>query len=64
MAKDYYLILGVPLDAAPGEIRSAFRRLALQYHPDRRGEAGTRAFRDISEAYDVLSDPAQRARYD
>lgn len=64
MAKDYYLILGVPLDAAPSEIRSAFRRLALRYHPDRRGASSPREFQDISEAYDVLSDPARRARYD
>lgn len=64
MAKDYYLILGVPLDAPPDAIRSAFRRLALRYHPDRRGEASVRVFQDISEAYDVLSDPVRRARYD
>ena len=64
MAKDYYLILGVPLDAAPDEIRSAFRKLALRYHPDRRSGAGAGPFRSISEAYDVLSDPARRARYD
>ena len=64
MAKDYYLILGVPLDAAPDQIRSAFRKLALRYHPDREGESSPAAFRDISEAYDVLSDPTRRARYD
>ena len=64
MAKDYYFILGVPLDAAPDEIRSAFRKLALQYHPDRRRESSPGTFQDISEAYGVLSDPAQRARYD
>ena len=64
MAKDYYLILGVPLDAAPDQIRSAFRRLALRHHPDRRRESEPGAFQNISEAYNVLSDPAQRARYD
>lgn len=64
MAKNYYLILGVPLDAAPEEIRSAYRRLALRFHPDRRKESGPGAFQDISEAYAVLSDPVQRARYD
>jgi len=64
MAKDYYLLLGVPLDAAPAEIRSAFRKLALRYHPDRRGGSRPGRFQDISEAYDVLSDPARRARYD
>jgi DnaJ-class molecular chaperone len=64
MAKDYYLILGVPLDAAPDQIRSAFRKLALRYHPDREGASSPAAFHDISEAYDVLSDPTRRARYD
>ena len=64
MAKDYYLILGVPLDAAPDEIRSAFRKLAFRYHPDRRGETGSGDFQRISEAYNVLSDPARRASYD
>lgn len=63
-AKDYYLILGVPLDAGPDEIRSAFRKLALRYHPDRVRGASPDAFESISEAYDVLSDPTQRARYD
>jgi curved DNA-binding protein CbpA len=64
MAKDSYLILGVPLDAAPDRIRSAFRRLAPRYHPDRRGESSSGKFRNISEAYRVLSDPVRRARYD
>ena len=64
MVKDYYLILGVPLDAAPEEIRSAFRKLALQYHPDQLREAEAARFREISEAYEVLSDPVRRARYD
>jgi len=64
MAKDYYLILGVPLDAAPGEIRSAFRRLARRYHPDRRTDPSPAEFQRISEAYGVLSDPVRRARYD
>jgi molecular chaperone DnaJ len=64
MAKDYYLILGVPLDAAPDEIRSAFRKMALRHHPDRQRESSPRRFQDISEAYGVLSDPFQRARYD
>jgi hypothetical protein len=64
VAKNYYLILGVPLDASPDEIRSAFRKLALRYHPDRREEPSTVAFRDIFEAYGVLSDPARRAGYD
>ncbi len=64
MAKDYYVILGVPVDAAPDEIRSAFRRLAREHHPDRTADENPRRFRNISEAYGVLSDPGQRARYD
>jgi DnaJ-class molecular chaperone len=64
MVKDYYLILGVPIDAAPGAIRSAFRRLARQYHPDRGESANARSFQEVQEAYEVLSDPRRRARYD
>jgi molecular chaperone DnaJ len=64
MAKNYYLILGIPTDAAPGAIRSAFRKLARLHHPDHGGSSGTRAFREASEAYEVLSDPVRRARYD
>ena len=64
MAKDYYLILGLPLDAAPGEIRTAFHKLALRHHPDRPDASSPPRFQDIAEAYDVLSDPARRARYD
>lgn len=64
MDRDYYLILGVPLDAAPERIREAFRKLALRYHPDRGEEADPRVFREVSEAYEVLCDPARRARYD
>lgn len=64
MAKDYYLVLGVPLDAAPDAIRSAFRRLALRYHPDRGDRADPGAFQEVSEAYEVLSDPRRRRRYD
>lgn len=64
MAKNYYLILGVPVDAAPDAIRSAFRRQARIHHPDHGGSTGARAFREASEAYEVLSDPVRRARYD
>jgi DnaJ-class molecular chaperone len=64
MARNYYVVLGVPWDAAPETIRSAFRRLARRYHPDRGDAANARAFREAAEAYDVLSDPGRRARYD
>lgn len=64
--KDYYEILGVGRDAGPDEIKKAFRRLARETHPDANQadpEAEAR-FREIAEAYEVLSDPQKRARYD
>lgn len=63
--KDYYEVLGVRRDADQKEIKEAFRRLALQYHPDRNKapDAGER-FREIAEAYAVLSDPGKRGEYD
>lgn len=63
MAKDYYAILGVLPSATSEEIRSAYRRRAKQYHPDYFGQ-NSGPFIRIQEAYDVLSDPANRASYD
>ncbi len=63
--RDYYEILGVPRDADAQRIKSAFRELALRYHPDRSHEPGAEErFKEIAEAYSVLGDPEKRASYD
>jgi molecular chaperone DnaJ len=61
--KDYYKILGVPKDADEKTIKSAYRRLARKYHPDV-NKGSSERFKQISEAYTVLSDPEKRKRYD
>ncbi len=64
--KDYYKTLGVSEDASDEEIRKAYRKLAKEYHPDRNegSEAAQEKFKEISEAYRVLSDPEKRQKYD
>ena len=63
--KDYYEVLGVSKTASDAEIKSAFRKLAKQYHPDINKEAGAEEkFKEIQEAYAVLSDPNKRKQYD
>ncbi|SFK39357.1 molecular chaperone DnaJ [Geodermatophilus ruber] len=64
--KDYYAALGVPQDADAAAIKKAYRQLARELHPDKNpGNAETEArFKEVSEAYDVLSDPKRRAEYD
>lgn len=64
--KDYYKVLGVPRSAGADEIRSAYRKLAMKYHPDRNAgdKQAEEHFKDANEAYQVLSDPQKRARYD
>lgn len=65
MARDYYDILGVSRTADDKEIKKAYRRLAKQYHPDVNAEqAAQEKFREVQEAYEVLSDPEKRKLYD
>lgn len=64
--RDYYEVLGVPRDASVADIKAAYRRLAVQYHPDRNPDKpeAEEKFKEASEAYAVLSDSDKRARYD
>ncbi len=63
--RDYYEVLGVERGASDAQIKKAFRRLAQQWHPDvNQDEAAAQRFKEISEAYQVLSDPERRQRYD
>lgn len=63
--RDYYEVLGVPKTASKDEIKDAYRKLALQYHPDRnKAPEAEEKFKEISEAYAVLSDEEKRAQYD
>lgn len=61
---DYYIALGVAQDASQEAIRTAFRTLARQYHPDAGAGSSVEAFRYLVEAYETLSDPTRRRRYD
>jgi DnaJ-class molecular chaperone len=67
MAKDYYQILGVSKNARQEEVKKAYRKLAMQYHPDRNPGRETWAndkFKEINEAFGVLGDPDKRQQYD
>src|SRR5205807_6771480 len=66
MARDYYETLGVKRNASEDEIKKAHRKLARQFHPDRNpGDKQAEArFKEVQEAYDVLSDKAKRSQYD
>lgn len=63
MAQDYYEVLGVPKGASDDEIKRAYRRLAQKYHPDKPG-GDEKKFKEINEAYQVLSDKQKRGQYD
>ena len=67
MAKDYYGILDIPRNASDAEVKKAYRRLAMQYHPDRnpgKEKWANDKFKEINEAYGVLGDPQKRGQYD
>ena len=63
--RDYYEVLGVTKQSTDAEIKKAYRKLAKKYHPDINKEADAEAkFKEINEAYEVLSDPQKKATYD
>ena len=63
--RDYYQVLGVPRSASQEDIRTKFRRLALEYHPDRNKDPNAQEkFKEVNSAYQALSDPQKRAQYD
>lgn len=67
MAKDYYGTLGIPRNASDTDIKKAYRKMAMQYHPDRnpgKEKWANEKFKDINEAYGVLGDPQKRRQYD
>lgn len=66
MSKDFYKTLGVDKNASEEDLKKAFRKLAMQYHPDRNTDDPTAEakFKEINEAYDILKDPQKRAAYD
>lgn len=65
MGKDYYDVLGIKKGASEDEIKKAYRKQALRYHPDKNKSPGAEEkFKEVAEAYDVLSDPKKKDIYD
>lgn len=64
--RDYYEVLGLTKDATEADIKKAYRKLAIKYHPDRNPGDTTaeEKFKEAAEAYDVLHDPQKRQQYD
>ena len=66
MKEDYYKTLGVSKGASASEIKKAYRKMAIKYHPDKNpgDKAAEEKFKEAAEAYDVLSNPEKKSRYD
>ena len=64
--RDYYEVLGVERDATPEVMKKAYRKLAVQYHPDKNpgNKEAEEKFKELGEAYEALNDPQKRAAYD